>query len=84
MADYSPSIPSMPSAAPPAWMSLLRSALIAGGGVLVTKGWIDQTTLTDAIGAILILGPAIWGVLQKVEANARLKAAIAAPAGKAS
>lgn len=65
-------------------MSLARSALITLGGVLVTKGYIDQAALTDVVGAILVIGPAIWGILQKVEANEKLKAAIAAPAGKAS
>lgn len=79
MTDFTPAT-STPSAAAPAWMSLARSALIAVGGVLVTKGVIDQTTLTDVVGALLVIGPAVWGVLQKIEANQKLRAAIAAPA----
>lgn len=83
MTDFTPGT-STPSAAAPAWMSLLRSVLIAGGGWLVQKGLIDHATLTDAVGAILVVAPAAWGIFQKIEANQKLKAAIAAPAGKAS
>jgi PII-like signaling protein len=40
---------------------IIRSALIAAGSVLVTKGLIDQGTLVAMAGATVTLGAGVWG-----------------------
>ena len=83
--DFTPTtVDPNPSATPSVVATLIRSVLISVGGILVTKGYIDATTLQSVVGALLIIGPAIWGVVQKLQAHEKLKAAIAAPAVKVS
>lgn len=49
-----------------AFMSALRSFLIALGGVGVTKGYITEDVLHAGVGLLLILAPAVWGYLEKI------------------
>lgn len=44
-------------------VTILRYALQALGGVLVANGKIDAGKWETISGAILVLGPAIWGVI---------------------
>ena len=44
---------------------LARYALIAGGTTLVTKGLTTEEQLNAALGAVLALGAAGWGIFVK-------------------
>ena len=45
------------SSLPEASMTLLRYALTAIGGIMVTRGWLSDQTVNDLIGVALILAP---------------------------
>lgn len=47
---------------------IVRTILASVGGVLATKGYIDDATLQACIGAIITLGTGIWSVVQKKRA----------------
>lgn len=47
-------------------MSLLRSVLIALGSFGVTKGYITEDTLHQAVGALLVIFTALWGYIEKL------------------
>lgn len=44
---------------------IVRTILASVGGVLVTKGYVDDATLQACIGAVITLGTGIWSVVQK-------------------
>ena len=46
-------------------LGLVRHTLTAVGGVLVTKGTIDQSTLETVIGGIVAIVGALWSVFSK-------------------
>ena len=46
-------------------LGIIRHALTFVGGILVTKGLIDETTVTEIIGGIITLTGTIWSVLAK-------------------
>lgn len=46
-------------------LGILRHTLTFVGGILVTKGLIDETTATEIIGGVITLTGAIWSVLAK-------------------
>lgn len=52
-----------------ALLSAIRSILIAIGGVLTTKGYVDDATVQTVIGAVMVLAPAVWGIVDKVLAE---------------
>lgn len=54
-------------------LGLVRHVLTAVGGILVAKGFIDETTLTQVVGAVITIGGAVWSVLAK-KAPAEAKA----------
>lgn len=62
---------------------IVRTVLASAGGILVTKGYVDDATLQAIIGAAITLGTGVWSIVQKKSAAKKLEAAIAAPAGKA-
>lgn len=54
---------------------IIRTVLAAAGGILVTKGYVDDATLQALIGAIITLGTGIWSVIAKKKANAAVTTA---------
>ena len=45
------------------YYSALRAILIAGGGFLVSKGYVDNSTLITIVGIIMTLVTAVVGIL---------------------
>lgn len=54
-------------------LSAIRSILIAIGAVMTILGWVDDVTVQAAIGAIMVILPAIWGVINKILSERRTK-----------
>lgn len=55
-------------------LSAVRTLLSAiGGTLLVARGITDQQTLQDIIGAIMVLAPTIWGVVNKFRAEHKIQ-----------
>ena len=50
---------------------VVRAVLAAGGGYVVGKGIVDQSTVNDVIGALGILFAAGWSVASKKKAASR-------------
>jgi hypothetical protein len=50
-------------------LGIVRHILTIAGGVLVTKGTIDQATLESVIGALLTLVGVGWSVKSKTDSN---------------
>ena len=46
-------------------LGILRHTLTFVGGILVTKGLIDEATVTEIVGGVITLTGAIWSVLAK-------------------
>lgn len=44
---------------------VLRTILAAGGGYLVSRGWLDNATMMSIVGAIVTLVTAGWSVWAK-------------------
>jgi hypothetical protein len=40
--------------------AMIRNVLIFGGGVVVSKGWVDNTTMIAIVGGVMSLGGAAW------------------------
>lgn len=72
-----------PNPVPAYVASLLRAGLTALGGWLVSKGYITADHTPEIVGAGLTVVAVVWSLIQKANAHAALKDAIAAPAGKA-
>lgn len=51
---------------------LVRAILSALGGILVTKGWLDNGTLETIIGGTVTVIVAIWSILAKKKAANKL------------
>ena len=49
---------------------IVRAILAALGGVLVTKGYIDNATMLAIVGALVTIITAAWSVWQKKNAKA--------------
>jgi flagellar motor component MotA len=43
-------------------LSLVRQVLFVMGGVLVSRGYVDEETLNEVIGAIIIIGSSAWAL----------------------
>lgn len=63
--------------------SVLRAGLQFGGGYLASHGLLANDQQSAFVGAGLFVAGLVWSVIQKLNANKALKAAIAAPAGSA-
>ena len=48
-------------------MSVLRTVLVAVGSFAVTKGWIDDATMQQVVGGLVVILTAVWGFLDKRE-----------------
>ena len=46
-------------------LGIFRQSLTFIGGILITKGLIDETTLTEIIGGAITLTGLIWSVIVK-------------------
>ena len=46
-------------------MGIIRHALTFVGGILVMKGLVDETTVTEIIGGAMTLTGAIWSIVDK-------------------
>ena len=46
-------------------LGILRHTLTFVGGILVTKGLVDDATVTEIVGGIITLTGTIWSVLAK-------------------
>jgi hypothetical protein len=46
-------------------MGIIRHGLTFVGGILVMKGLVDETTVTEIIGGIITLSGSIWSVIAK-------------------
>ena len=49
----------------PIW-GIVRTILATGAGVLVSKGWLDQSMVEPIVGALLVLMTGAWSVHQKI------------------
>lgn len=50
---------------------IIRTILASVGGILVTKGYVDDATLQACIGALITLGTGVWSVVQKKKTQAK-------------
>ncbi len=50
-------------------MGIVRHVITFVGGILVTKGLIDDSTLTEIIGGTVALSGAIWSIVSKIKSN---------------
>lgn len=64
----------MDEATKQAALSALRSLLIAIGSGLVAKGYLDDATMNQVVGAAMVLAPIAWGIFDKYRAEAKAKA----------
>jgi hypothetical protein len=46
-------------------LSIIRHTLTFVGGVLVTKGLIDEAMATEIVGGLMTLVGTIWGIVDK-------------------
>ena len=46
-------------------LGILRHVLTFAGGVVVAKGWVDETLITELIGGIITLAGTTWSVVEK-------------------
>lgn len=63
--------PAQPTSA--AIWSAVRTLLGALGGYLVGRGLIDQQTMQDVLGAVMVLAPLIWGVINKFRSESKMQ-----------
>jgi hypothetical protein len=49
-------------------LGIIRHALTFIGGILLTKGLIDESALSEVIGGVITLTGTIWSVIQKNKA----------------
>ena len=46
-------------------LGIVRHTLTTVGGVLIMKGLVDETLVTEIIGAVMTLAGAIWSIVEK-------------------
>jgi hypothetical protein len=56
-----------------ALLSAIRTLLGALGGVLVAHGVFDQSTAQDVVGAIMVIVPVVWGMIEKYNVEHAIK-----------
>lgn len=49
------------------FLGILRHTLTFVGGILVTKGLIDETLTSEIIGGIITLAGAVWSITSKTK-----------------
>jgi hypothetical protein len=55
---------------------VIRAALAAGGGWLVSNGVIAETEVDGIIGACVIIATAIWSIISKRQEAKKLAASV--------
>lgn len=63
--------------------TLIRALLKFGGGILISKGVLDDATFAEISGALMTLFGVVWGILAARQANAA-KAQTTAPSARTS
>jgi len=48
-------------------LSIIRHTLTFFGGLLVMKGYIEESVLQEIIGGVITLTSAIWSVISKIK-----------------
>lgn len=48
-------------------LGIVRHTLTFVGGILVMKGLVDETVVTEIIGGVITLTGSIWSVIEKVK-----------------
>jgi hypothetical protein len=48
-------------------MGIVRHTLTFIGGIVVMKGLVDETVITEVIGGVMTLVGAVWSILDKKE-----------------
>jgi len=46
-------------------MGIIRHALTFVGGIIIMKGLVDETTITEIIGGAMTLTGAVWSIIDK-------------------
>jgi hypothetical protein len=46
-------------------LGIVRHGLTFIGGILITKGLIDESTATEIIGGVITLAGTIWSIIEK-------------------
>ena len=46
-------------------LGIIRHALTFAGGILIAKGLMDETMVTELVGATMTLAGSIWSVVTK-------------------
>ena len=53
-------------------LGIVRHILTFAGGIVVSKGLLDEATMTAVVGAVITIGGALWSILapEKAAENA--------------
>lgn len=46
-------------------MGIVRHSLTFIGGIVVAKGYIDNSTVTEIVGSVVTLAGAVWSIINK-------------------
>lgn len=49
-------------------LGIVRHGLTFIGGILVMKGLVDETTITEIVGGLITLTGTIWSIISKKQA----------------
>lgn len=60
-------------------MSLIRTALVAGGATLVNHGVATSSSVTDLVGTLMAVVAVLWSIFSKYAATHLMQVAIQAP-----
>jgi hypothetical protein len=44
-------------------LGVVRHILTFGGGIVVSRGMLDEATMTAVVGAVITIGGALWSIL---------------------
>jgi hypothetical protein len=44
-------------------LGVVRHILTFGGGIVVSRGLLDEATMTAVVGAVITIGGALWSIL---------------------
>lgn len=57
------------------FLTIIRQIALAVGAALVTKGFVDETTLQAIVGGLVAVVSVVWGIVAKSKDQAVIKAA---------
>lgn len=49
------------------YLGLIRHTLTFVGGILVAKGLLDETIVTEIVGAVITLVGGMWSIIEKTK-----------------